>query len=126
MEIKTKEDWWSVFNSHKDDLRSLVSNFHPVCRNEEFAGEFSISAGAAEEACEHVRKAIVDSGINPSPVEEFDRAIASNDHNALIRLLNQTWFGIPESYDSRELPGFFPLCDLCSESWVFEEGDENA
>ena len=36
------------------------------------------------------------------------------------------WFGMPESTEVRSYPGFGVLCNLCSESYVLYEGDEDA
>lgn len=44
---------------------------------------------------------------------------------AIVGLLNEVWFGMPESMDSREAPGFGILCDLCSEGYVLEEEKNN-
>ena len=120
MTIKTPADWWAAFDANRDDLRRLVGNFHPVHANEDWVDEFPISAGAAEEMCKQVRKEITSPLL---PQLEFDEAALNRNPDVIVKLLNQTWFGVPESYESRSLPGFFVLCDLCSESWVFEEGD---
>lgn len=122
MTIKTPADWWAAFDANKDNLRGLISSFHPVCRNDEWADEFPISAPGAEAACEQIRKGITSPLL---PQMEFDDAATKRDATTLVKLLNQTWFGVPESYESRSLPGFFVLCDLCSESWVFNEGEES-
>jgi hypothetical protein len=118
MLIDTPAGWWAVFQSRKADLRRLVENFHPSHINEELASEFPVSAPAVESIRE---KCLAPNDLPLLPVMEFDEATRTRDYATLVRLLNATWFGIPESSEAQTLPGFRDLCDLCSESWVFDE-----
>jgi hypothetical protein len=62
--------------------------------------------------CESVRNAILRDSRLPGVVR-FDAAVAVRDADVLLRLLNETWFGVPESEYVRGEAGFFELCDLC-------------
>ena len=81
-----------------------------------------ISAGAAEAVCESIRREIAVEETK-EPGVRFDRLLATKDRE-MVTLLNQVWFGLPESMDSRSLDGFGVLCDLCSEGGVLYEDDE--
>src|SRR5262245_785670 len=118
MLIRGPADWWILFQARRADLRSLVENFHPSHRNEELAAEFPVSAPVAETIRENFQPR---DDLPHLPVLEFDEAGRTFDHVSLISLLNATWFAIPESSEAHTLPGFRDLCDLCSESWVFDE-----
>lgn len=47
--------------------------------------------------------------------------IKDKNVNKLNHILNYIWFRLPNSPSTREISGFFDLCDLCSEIWVFDE-----
>jgi len=121
-----KQNWIDVFNDHKNNLRNLVVRFHPSSKSQVLVADssvkvpsttletaYTITAPTAEEACEVVRQKILSTKPH-NPVLIFDTA--SNDPidtGQLIYLLNETWFGLPESSSVRNLPGFYALCDLC-------------
>jgi len=117
--IETKSDWWNEVESNKEDLLSLVANYHPYYRNRY---SYPITAKAAEAACELFRKDIQEQTTIP-PCYSFEEYIKTKNVS-MVDLLNDTWFGMPESMDVRDNPGFGILCDLCSESWVLEENKE--
>lgn len=129
-----KQDWIDVFKDHKNNLRNLVVRFHPSSKSQVLVADssvevsssvletaFVITAPTAEEACEVVRQKILNTKPH-NPVLTFDDAANDPiDTNQLIDLLNDTWFGLPESASVRNLPGFYALCDLCE--GVDEEED---
>lgn len=134
-----KTEWFELFNRHKDDLRALVDRYHPggtkpgpapindtrlrADRVTNFNDPMPITAPMAEKACELVRQEIA--AKHPgNPALMFDVATEKQDASALVRLLNDAWFGLPESASVRGLPGFFALCDLCE--GIDEDADENA
>jgi hypothetical protein len=135
-----KQDWVDTFNKSKTELRALVERFHPaVTAKVEVAGEqvelpasvlagnFPITASGAEAACESVRQEI-QAKYTGSPLDRFDAAAEKMDTRELTSLLNDVWFGMPESASVREVPGFHVLCDLCEgvDDDGEEEGDEEA
>lgn len=120
-----KQDWINVFKDHKNNLRNLVVKFHPSSKSQVLVADssvevpstletaFTITALTAEEACEIVRQKILSTRPH-NPVLIFDAAANDPiDTDQLIYLLNETWFGLPESASVRNLPGFYALCDLC-------------
>jgi hypothetical protein len=121
-----KQDWIATFKDHKNNLRNLVVRFHPSSKSQVLVADssvevpsstletdFKITAASAEEACEVVRQKILSTKPH-NPVLIFDTAANDPiDTALLIRLLNETWFGLPESASVRKLPGFYALCDLC-------------
>lgn len=130
-----KQDWIDTFNRSKNELRDLVEQFHPSVKAKVIVGGTTvevpagvillpcpITAPTAEEACEVVRKQIQRTKPQ-NPLTIFD-TLAEDPalHNKeLASLLNDAWFGMPESRSVRSLPGFFELCDLCE--GVDEEED---
>ena len=51
------------------------------------------------------------------------RLMSMHGYKSIHRRLNQLWLDLPDQPSIRYSP-FFDLCDLCSEFWVFEEGDD--
>lgn len=114
---KTAEQWWQLFEAYKTELRDLVCSYHPSYARR--TPMMPITAPNAEMACDLVRERIESKTID-NPLECFDQFYEQKNGNALVSILNQTWFGVPESRDAHSLPGFGALCDLCSESYVLE------
>jgi hypothetical protein len=122
-----KQDWIKQFNENKDKLRRLVEKFHPsataevVVAGEEVdvlsaatfgKGQYPITASGAEAVCAQVREEVRKERPE-SPILRFDAAVGKMDVEELVGLLNDAWFGMPESMAVREEPGFHALCDLC-------------
>jgi hypothetical protein len=132
-----KQEWIALFTTNKDKLRQLVEKFHPASLiSVVLAGEdvdvlaaathskdqYPITAPGPEAACAKIREEIREE--NPlSPVLRFDVAAGDMATDELVQLLNDTWFGMPESEAVRGEPGFHELCDLC-EGVDEEEGEE--
>ena len=114
---KTVSEWWELL---EEKLRDLVAEFHPGYRQQH---DMAITAPAAEQVCDRFRQEIAEM-TEGDPVSDFDRMKEAKDGLGLVRLLNQTWFGMPESTEVRSFLAFGALCDLCSESWVFNEEEE--
>ena len=122
-----KQEWVDQFTANKDKLRQLVEKFHPaslisvvlagegvdvLAAATHTAKQYPITAPGPEAACVKIREEIREE--NPlSPVLRFDAAAGNMDTDELVQLLNDTWFGMPESEAVREEPGFYELCDLC-------------
>jgi hypothetical protein len=70
-----------------------------------------ITAPGAEIACENVRQKIAQEE-RSDPVKRWDIAVASSDISELNSLLSSAWFGVPESTQCWEIPGFGIACDL--------------
>lgn len=116
---KTAEEWWEQVGHYREELLDLVLNFHPYYRKHH---DFVITAPTAEIACQMVREDICDeTKIDPAWLFE-QYCIEKNPK--LSKLLDEAWFGMPESITVRSLPGFGVLCDLCSEAYLLHE-EEN-
>lgn len=122
MEIKTKEDWWMVLEKNWENIFDMIMSYHPLSRNYRI-DTMEITASSAEVACETVRRQISASH-HPMSVEQRIKEYKKDKNPEMASLLNETWFGIPESTEARFLPSFGALCDLCSERWVFDGVDE--
>lgn len=119
---KTAGEWWALLEAHRAALLGLVTTYHPDCYR---VHGLPITAGRAEAICERVRQDIrLASAGKPRPAERFEEYLRTRDP-AMAGLLNEAWFGMPESAEVRTEDGFGTLCDLCSESWVLEPMPEN-
>ena len=118
---ETAEQWWALVEQYHDELCELVSAFHPC--NHSYT-DFVITAASAEAACESIRDEIR-AKESDDPLEKFEQ-YCHDKNPKLASLLNEVWFGMPESTEVRSYPGFGVLCNLCSESYVLYEGDEDA
>jgi hypothetical protein len=107
----TPEQWWAAVDENWSDLEALISDFHPANWRKH---NHPITAPAAEEVCEDVRTEIRAEGL-ADPVKAANNAMKGRDAGSLHTIFEHTWFGLPESYEIRSLPGFGVLCDLCSE-----------
>lgn len=112
MEIKTPNDWWTLVDSHWQNILDIFSNVGaPLERNEEghwWADE------VFEPATRHEKTLI-------STLED---AKEEADHKTLHDLLQKAWLAAPDERYIHSWPSWGILCDLCSEAWVFEPEDE--
>jgi hypothetical protein len=105
------EEYWQTCEDFKDELAQMIGDFHPYYQRQH---AMKITASAAEESCKVVREKIV-AETDRAPCEQFHEMLKVRDP-MISRIFNQTWFGMPESAEVRSYPGFFMLCDLCSEN----------
>jgi len=133
--LKTKADYWALVEAKKAELQQLVANFHPFYRaardaqvverlvQGEPVKDYPITAPAAEAACEAARK-VVAGRLQEDPQVRFTRYVTTKD-KAIVNLLNEVWFGMPESAEVRREPGFSELCDLCSEGYLLDDPEDD-
>jgi hypothetical protein len=119
---KNAEEWWKLLDDNLDRIENLVKGYHP--NGGKFHGKLhEISAAAAEE----VRRTIVGQ-LNPKSVQEvtsFRHLVSGRSRDAVVGILSETWWGMPESHESRGEDAFFILCDLCSEAGrLYGEGED--
>lgn len=100
----TKEEWLREASGAKDKLASLIDHYHPANR---LPGgtDLPITAHNAERACVHVRSEIR-KNFEGNPREQFFTALDEEDTDKISNLLNDTWFGVPESTLCWQIPGF--------------------
>ena len=107
-----KEEWFKEADDNRDKLISLVSQYHPSSQR---AGKsLRITAFRAEQACAEIRKNIKTIRTE-DPVERFKLALDLKDTNTSLLILNETWFGVPESTDCWSIPGFSEAVDLMTD-----------
>ena len=94
-EIKTQEDWWHHYNRNLDHLIDIVGDY---------VGREYTEGLTFEEVAQQM--------------EDWGKEEKYSEK--LFSYLNSSWFHAPEK-GCREIPGWFVLCDLCSENWVFYE-----
>jgi hypothetical protein len=121
----TKSDFWEIFDANQADVRRLVAKYHPTAATSGRQRGTVITARAAESACEEIRKDIREASVQMG-ITRFDTAAKERDAVALIRILNEAWFGMPESTSVRNEPGFFALCDLCEGLDDYDEATDEA
>jgi hypothetical protein len=110
----TKEEFWVLFDPNQNKMRALVEKYHPTAAQQPrgLVDAEKITAPLAEAACEVVRSDIRKKATELG-VARFDQAVESRNAEMLVRVLNETWFGMPETMSVRSEPGFGVLCDLC-------------
>lgn len=101
----TRTQWWQLVLDNQAVLDTLIALYHPA---NGLTHRMPSSAPAAEEACKQVRKSYT---VKPN----FQHAVTTRDAAGVFDMLNAAWYGLPESLESRQVPGFHVLCDLCSE-----------
>src|SRR5678816_773297 len=112
----TITEWMNIVRENKEDLLDLIKNYHPVNRqlgrrkNEDW-----ITAPNAELACTVIRKAIRDSYQGMPPDMMFEQAMGDNDWATINLILNDAWFGVPESRSAWNIRGFRTAVHLIEE-----------
>jgi len=106
-------EWTQLLDSNWDDLIVMIGRYHPASEQPTLEAPRPITAPGAERACQETREEIREKG--GSPIDAARLAKKEGDHETLWSLLQQTWFGLPESESVHSIPGFGVLCDLCSE-----------
>lgn len=120
----TTKEWIEQARENAIPLRELLQGYHPRSNYRpkglmiEVAGEdvevelrHPITAPNAERACEAVREEIRKKE-GDDPLVEFDSALATEDIGKLTCLLNEAWFGVPESTSCWRIPGFHEAVEL--------------
>ena len=116
---KTKDEWWDLLGENEQYVRDIIASYHPYYQHPHF---MKITAPRAEQVREQVELQVEQQSQDEGdPAERFDAAVKAKDWGTLVNLMNEAWFGVPESTSCWGIPGFGALCDLCSEAWVFQE-----
>jgi hypothetical protein len=110
----TVDSWIQYAVDNKDKLVSIIGKYHPVNREVGRRVHDNITAPNAELACTQVRKEIR-KNFEGNPTAQFIEALEKKDVNKVNTLLNQTWFGVPESRGCWEIEGFNELIHLVEE-----------
>lgn len=60
-------------------------------------------------------QSLIRSKLSSKESKELEQANKSRDAVKIVRLMNQTWWRLPDSPNTQHLPCFGLLCDLCSD-----------
>ena len=96
---ETKDEWWQFVEENWTELLSILHKFLPVYNRERISRE-----GKVEE-------------INHTMVEEI-KVLKNNKDSHLARYFSAAWMAAPDRPGIRNIPGWFVMCDLCSEEYV--------
>jgi hypothetical protein len=111
----TIDQWLKLTREHGEALRFLLKEYHPNNRqpgrrkNQDF-----ITAPGAEAACTVIRQHIRAQQAS-DPVDRFNLALESKDWRTINTLLNEAWFGVPESTTAWGVRGFREAVHLIEE-----------
>jgi hypothetical protein len=103
-----KEEWIEIARKNRKKLENLVANYHPVRAR---PNPMRITAPNAERACEIVRRNIREN-FEGDPITQLNEALNIGDVTKINKLLNDAWFGVPESTDCWDIEGFAEAVDL--------------
>ena len=113
--VETGSDaFWNYVEKHRHKLEDIVNGYHPS-KGRHYSG--TITAPGAEAA----RQDVVAEVEREGPID-IKKIIDNRDKDKFLNALNATWFGIPESTDCWNIPGFSELCTICEEGIPSMEG----
>ncbi len=119
----TENEWLAKVAEKQDALKSLLRTYHPRCPLETFQkNPLPITAPNVERVCHQIRQQIREENQDLLPVPTFEKALENKDTGAIINLLNEAWFGVPESTQCWGVVGFSEAVDLL-EDVPDEEGE---
>lgn len=89
--IKSADDWFRVASDNAPQLATIMARFLGVNENEQSWKQFILDECTARR------------------------------WTVLANAFNNAWFLAPDEPYLHEIKGWSELCDLCSETWVFEK-----
>lgn len=122
------QQWLQKVSDNAGVLRQLIADWHPSARRPAAiqresvlftdgdavavdAPSMPITAPNAERACQWIRQDI--RAKEPAdPLSRWDKALSDGDVGEIMSLLESTWFGVPESTDCWNIPGFAVAVNL--------------
>lgn len=127
---KTHEQWWESLDENWNNIKHLIGVYFPIKDKPLPGEEMRITAPMAERLRRNVIYEITNNKEKEADLDLRIRLEAwrNTKDRRLLGILEKTWWGIPESIEVRRIPGFYILCDLCSEGpdCLFDEEGENA
>ena len=106
------EQWFQDVENHKEVLISIIKEFHPSRKKK---SDLKITAPNAELACEKLRSQIK-KNTKEDVLISFESALKERDERIILKILNDVWFGVPESTSCWKIPGFKELVELIEEA----------
>ena len=104
----TTTEWIEEARTHREVFVALVRNYHPASMTGTPA-VMVITAPTVERARRVVAEGITST---EAPDTRLDRALTEGDIRTTTMLLNEAWFGVPESTACWGIPGFREACNL--------------
>lgn len=110
----TLQEWFAKVEQNKDALIQLIDSFHPAMGVPIFNKTLPITAEGAEIARQSVAKNIKEEHLyDEIPIiTQFLNCIESKNVRDCSKILNSTWFGVPESTSAWNCVGFRECVDL--------------
>lgn len=62
--------------------------------------------------------------LSPNDIEDAEKAKIKRNWETLHHYFEEAWWHAPDNRSIHYIPGWFDLCDLCSEVGVFEENKD--
>lgn len=111
--LKTWDEWYKYAEDNRGALAVITASYHPHYRTPG-GTNLPITAHGAEAACIEIRKQIRDTSA-PSqrmPTLRLLNAIKEKNSNEILQILNEVWFGVPESTLCWNLEGWQEMLNL--------------
>lgn len=106
-------EWLNSAKQNSDSIISLLESYHPQSVVDSLTLEpLPITAPGAEIACELIRRSIADEKSDSTPKERWIKALDNNDVDTIMSLLQDAWFGVPESTSCWNIKGFKEAVEL--------------
>ncbi len=108
----SRDEWFQDIEANKQILVSIIDTYHPSRKKK---SDLKITAQAAEKACEKIRT-LIKQNTKEDVVILFENALKEKDQKVMLKILNDVWFGVPESTSCWKIPGFKELVDFIENS----------
>lgn len=125
-----RQEWIEKAKRDTDKLQSLIGKYHPQRRSPmtkrqlDMVGE-TMTAPNAELACESIRNQIRQQYRDENlqdPVQIFTKALEAGNILVAYKVLDQTWFGVPETTSCWTFTGFTESVELIEDAMeILEE-----
>ena len=99
MTIKSQKDWWDAVEGNWSDLIGIGERFCPLYEQRNLRGETTVGKTLLQH------------------VEEYRM---KKDWESLWLFFQKAWGTAPDDLSIHFIPSWNILCDLCSETWVFD------
>lgn len=139
----TTQQWLTKVRERGAVLREFVASWHPSARRlaaiqreavlmtdgsaaavEVPEARMPITAPGAERACQVVREQVRREQPE-DPLVRWDKAVNGGNVSEIMSLLDEAWFGVPESWECWQIEGFAEAADLLDDPPDFEGESED-
>ena len=111
----TKQEWLQKARDNQDELVNLIAVYHPTNNGP----ALPITAPVVEANSVAIRKQIKNDMeyCLESAVVKFNKAIVAGNDGEIYNILQETWFGVPESTSCWNIRGFAECVSLLEDPW---------